>query len=84
MELSMRSHESRPSHAWLRDPFLFSLALLSLAFVTVALAVTGRLFSDPALICLAIISLLPAFWLFYQRDRARPPSRRGERPPRRR
>jgi len=53
----------------MRDPFLFTLALASLAFVTVALAVTGRLFGDPALIGLAVISTFPAFWLFYQRER---------------
>jgi hypothetical protein len=52
----------------MRDPFLFTLALLSLAFVTIALAVTGRLFSDPALIGLAVVSTFPAFWLFYQRE----------------
>jgi hypothetical protein len=62
---------------------LFCLALLSLASVTIALAVTGRLFGDPALIVLAIFSTFPAFWLFYQRDRALSPSRRGNRPPRR-
>jgi hypothetical protein len=53
----------------MRDPFLFALALLSLALVTVALAITGRLFGDPALIGLAVISTAPAFWLFYQRER---------------
>jgi hypothetical protein len=53
----------------LRDPFLFTLSLTSLAFVTIALAVTGRLFGDPALIGLAVISTFPAFWLFYQRER---------------
>ena len=79
----MRNHESRPRRPWMRDPLLFSLALLSLAFVTIALAVTGRLFGDPALIGLAIASTVPAFWLFYQRDRALTPDRRGGRPPRR-
>jgi hypothetical protein len=53
----------------MRDPFLFTLALTSLAFVTIALAVTGRLFGDPALIGLAVVSTCPAFWLFYQRER---------------
>ena len=65
----MPSRESRQQRAWLRDPFLFALAVLSLAFVTIALAVTGRLFGDPALIGLAVISVCPAFWLFYQRER---------------
>jgi hypothetical protein len=53
----------------MRDPFLFMLALTALAFVTIALAITGRLFGDPALIGLAVISTVPAFWLFYQRER---------------
>jgi hypothetical protein len=66
----MPSRESRQQRAWLRDPFLFALAVLSLAFITIALAVTGRLFGDPALIGLAVISVCPAFWLFYQRERA--------------
>ena len=66
----MPSRESRTERAWMRDPFLFALALASLAFVTVALAITGRLFSDPALIGLAVISTFPAFWLFYQRERS--------------
>ena len=65
----MPSRESRPQRPWLRDPFLFTLAVLSLAFVTIALAITGRLFSDPALIGLAVVSICPAFWLFYQRER---------------
>ena len=65
----MPSRESRGDRVWLRDPFLFTLSLTSLAFVTVALAVTGRLFGDPALIGLAVISTFPAFWLFYQRER---------------
>ena len=66
----MPNRESRPDRAWMRDPFLFTLALTSLAFVTVALAISGRLFGDPALIGLAVISTFPAFWLFYQRERA--------------
>jgi hypothetical protein len=63
----------------LRDPFLFTLSLTSLAFVTVALAVTGRLFGDPALIGLAVISTFPAFWLFYQRERVLAASRSNNR-----
>jgi hypothetical protein len=66
----MPSRESRQQRAWLRDPFLFALSVLALAFITIALAVTGRLFGDPALIGLAVISTFPAFWLFYQRERA--------------
>jgi hypothetical protein len=66
----MPSRESRPDRSWMRDPFLFTLALTSLAFITVALAISGRLFGDPALIGLAVISTFPAFWLFYQRERA--------------
>ena len=65
----MPSRESRNPRAWMRDPFLFTLALLSLALITIALAITGRLFGDPALIGLAVISTFPAFWLFYQRER---------------
>jgi hypothetical protein len=65
----MPSRESRHQRAWMRDPFLFALAVLSLAFITLALAITGRLFGDPALIGLAVISTFPAFWLFYQRER---------------
>ena len=79
----MRNQESRPHRSWLRDPFLFALALLSLAFATIALAVTGRLFGDPALIGLAVVMTFPAFWLFYQRERALTPDPRGG-PPRRR
>ena len=67
---------------WIRDPFLFGMAMTLLGFVTVALAVTGRLFGDPALIGLAVISVVPAFWLFYQRGRSlasRPPNDRAPR-----
>ena len=66
----MPSRESRGHRAWMRDPILFTLALLSLAVITVALAITGRLFGDPALIGLAVISTFPAFWLFYKRERS--------------
>lgn len=66
----MPSRESRNPRAWTRDPFLFTLAMLALALVTIALAITGRLFGDPALIGLAVISTFPAFWLFYQRERS--------------
>ena len=75
----MPSRESRNPAAWTRDPFLFTLALLSLAFITIALAITGRLFSDPALIGLAVVSTFPAFWLFYQRERSIAASRANDR-----
>jgi hypothetical protein len=75
----MPSRESRPPRAWMRDPYLFALALVLLAFVTVALAITGRLFGDPALIGLAVVSTFPAFWLFYQRQRALDGSRTPDR-----
>jgi hypothetical protein len=63
----------------MRDPFLFALALTTLAFITVTLAITGRLFNDPALIGLAVVSTCPAFWLFYQRQRAFDGSRTPDR-----
>ena len=66
----MRSPDDRKRRAWVRDPFLFGMALVFLGLVTVVLAVTGRLFSDPALLGLAVVSVVPAFWLFYQRSRA--------------
>ncbi|MCC7370123.1 MAG: hypothetical protein IT306_16985 [Chloroflexi bacterium] len=65
----MPNRDSRHPRAWMRDPFLFALALMSLAFITVVLAIAGRLFNDPALIGLAVVSTCPAFWLFYQRQR---------------
>ena len=66
----MPSRESRNQRSWMRDPFLFTLALLSLACTTIALAITGRLYGDAALIGLAVLSTFPAFWLFYQRERS--------------
>ena len=66
----MRTPERRHPRAWTRDPFLFALALTCLGFVTVLLAVTGRVREEPALIALAAVSVVPAFWLFYQRSRA--------------
>jgi hypothetical protein len=39
-----------------------------LAFTTWALAVSWRLLGDPVLLALAIISVPPAFYLFYLRD----------------
>ena len=66
----MRTPERRHPRAWTRDPFLFTLALTFLGFVTVVLAITGRLREEPALIVLAVVSVVPAFWLFYQRSQA--------------
>ena len=66
----MPSRESRNQRSWMRDPFLFTLALLSLACTTIVLAIAGRLYGDAALIGLAILSTFPAFWLFYQRERS--------------
>ena len=66
----MRTPERRHPRAWTRDPFLFGLVLTFLGFVTIALAVTGRAFNDPALIGLAVVSVAPAFWLFHQRSQA--------------
>ena len=51
-----------------RDPYLFILCLLFLAFTTSAFAVSWRLLGDPALLALAILSVPPAFLLFYLRD----------------
>ncbi|MCC6173773.1 MAG: hypothetical protein IT305_00585 [Chloroflexi bacterium] len=79
----MPTPERRPHRAWLRDPFLFAMTLATLAFVTIALAVTGRFFGDPALLGLAVVSVLPAFWLFYQRERAMATGRGDDRPRRR-
>ena len=78
----MRTPERRHPRAWTRDPFLFALALTSLGFVTVFLAVTGRVREEPALIALAAVAVVPAFWLFYQRSRAL--AERGPRDRRRR
>lgn len=66
----MRTPERRHPRGWTRDPFLFTLALTFLGFVTVVLAVTGRLRDEPALLVLAAVSVIPAFWLFYQRAQA--------------
>ena len=51
-----------------RDRFLFGTSLAFLAFTTGALAVTWRLVGDPVLLTLTIVSVLPAFYLFYLRD----------------
>ena len=75
----MRTPNQRERRAWVRDPFLFGMALVFLGLVTVTLAVTGRLFGDPALMGLAAVSVLPAFWLFYQRGRVMGSGRSNDR-----
>ena len=62
------SQSSRFRDRLRRDPFLFALCLGFLAFTTWALAVSWRLLGDPSLLALAVISVLPAFYLFYLRD----------------
>ena len=66
----MRTPERRHPRAWTRDPFLFTLALTFLGFVTVVLAITGRLREEPTLIVLAVGSVVPAFWMFCRRSQA--------------
>ena len=66
----MRTPERRHPRAWTRDPLLFALALTFLGSITVVLAVTGRVREEPAFIALAVVSVVPAFWLFYQRSQA--------------
>lgn len=51
-----------------RDPFLFALCVGFLGFTTSALAVSWRLLGDPLLLALTVLSLVPAFYLFYLRD----------------
>ncbi len=52
------------------DPFLFVLCLACLGFTTCALALTWWLLGGLLPIALAVLSLLPAFYLFYIRDSA--------------
>ena len=66
----MRTPERRHPRAWTRDPLLFALALTFLGSITVVLAVTGRVREEPAFIALAVVSVVPTFWLFYQRSQA--------------
>ncbi len=73
----MGTPERRHPRAWTRDPVLFALALAFLGSVTVVLAVAGRVREEPSLTVLAVVSVVPAFWLFHQRSRAL-----GDRPPR--
>jgi len=66
----MRPPERRHPRAWTRDPFLFALCLTFLGSVTVLFAIAGRVFGDPALVGLSVLSVGPAFWLFHQRSQA--------------
>ncbi len=78
----MRRPDQRNQRVWVRDPFLFGMALAFLSSITIILAVAGRMFGDPALIALAVVSVGPAFWLFYQRSKAlaaNPPASRSRR-----
>jgi hypothetical protein len=79
----MRMPDKRKRRPWVRDPFLFAMALGLLGTITIGLAITGRLFGDPALIGLAVASVLPAFWLFYQRGRTAASGRPNDRARRR-
>ncbi len=45
------------------------MTIALLAFTTWSLAVSWKLFGDPVLLVLTIGSLVPAFYLFYLRDR---------------
>ncbi len=51
-----------------RDRFFFTMSLGFLAFTTWVLAVTWWLVGDPLLLALTILSIAPAFYLFYLRD----------------
>jgi hypothetical protein len=51
-----------------KDRILFAMCLGFLAFTTWALAVSWMLLSEPSLLILALVSLAPAFYLFYLRD----------------
>jgi hypothetical protein len=46
------------------------MALAFLSTITIVLAVAGRVHGDPALMALAVVSVAPAIWLFYQRGKA--------------
>ena len=63
-----------------RDPFFFALALVFLGFLTVCLAITWRLFGDPWLLALTVASVLPAFWLFYAREKAAAEAKQDRQP----
>lgn len=51
-----------------RDPFLFAMCLGFLFFATAAFALGWRILGEPVLLMLAVISIPPAFLLFYLRD----------------
>ena len=51
-----------------RDPFLFVLCLGALAFVTWAFALTWWVTGGVIPLALALVSVAPAFFLFYLRD----------------
>ncbi|MFN8522541.1 MAG: hypothetical protein U0821_05480 [Chloroflexota bacterium] len=66
----MRRPDRAGQRDWVLDPVLFGLVLISLGFITVALAITGRLLGDVTLMLVAGASVVPAFFLFYRRSRA--------------
>ena len=51
-----------------RDPFLFVLCLGALAFITWAFALTWWVTGGVIPLALALVSVAPAFFLFYLRD----------------
>jgi hypothetical protein len=51
-----------------RDPLLFIACLAGLAFLTWACAMTWWLTGATASLALALVSVAPAFYLFYLRD----------------
>jgi hypothetical protein len=51
-----------------RDPFLFVLCLGALAFITSAFALTWWVTGGVVALALALVSVAPAFFLFYLRD----------------
>jgi hypothetical protein len=51
-----------------RDPLLFVLCLAGAAFLTWAFAMTWWVTGQTAPLALALVSVLPAFYLFYLRD----------------
>jgi hypothetical protein len=53
-----------------RDPFVFVLCLAGLAFLTWAFAMTWWVTGAAAPLAIALVSVAPAFYLFYVRDAA--------------
>ncbi|MDQ3809545.1 MAG: hypothetical protein M3336_04575 [Chloroflexota bacterium] len=51
-----------------RDAFLFVLCLTGLGCLTLAFAMTWRVTGATAPLALALVSVLPALYLFYLRD----------------